>query len=236
MSEMVTNSRGMRGSAQPLLAFCAALGLTLVGGALYGNYSHRWGPPADLVAAGAMVEQLPSRIGPWQSVEDLTMSKSALEMLECAGYVNRRYQHESTGQVVSVAVIVGPPGPTAVHTPEVCYNSRAYEQESERQLIEFTAADGTAHSFWSVDFNTRNVLADGLRVYYAWGLGDKWEASEAPRYQFAAKPGLYKIQLAATVPPGVANGSSDPGAEFLKEIVNCDWQHALHRADGSPVR
>jgi hypothetical protein len=154
------------------------------------------------------------------------MEKTAMEMLECAGYVNRRYLHQQTGQTVNLAVIVGPPGPTAVHTPEICFSSRAYEQQQPRRRIELAAQAPAKHSFWTLDFETTNVLAERLRVYYAWSLGERWEAAASPRYQFAAAPQLYKLQLAANIPAQVGGPEADAGREFLEELIKSDWRLA----------
>ena len=51
-------------------------------------------------------------------LEDLPIGEGAERELECAGYANRRYISNVSGQTVAVTIIVGPPGPTAVHTPK----------------------------------------------------------------------------------------------------------------------
>jgi hypothetical protein len=200
--------------------------MTLIGGTLYGKYSQRWGPPPDLLAAAHQLEQMPKQLGSWQLAEEMPMQESSLKMLECAGYVNRRYVNQETGQVVNLSVIVGPPGPTAVHTPEICFSSRAYDQRGTRRSVELAASDDQTDEFWSLDFEAKNVLAEGLRVYFAWSLGDRWEASEDPRYEFAAVPLLFKIQLAAALPPKMGGTESDAGREFLTELVNSNWDFA----------
>lgn len=211
----------------PWLAGAIALALIVGGGALYGSYSQRWGPPADLVAMGQAVEQMPDQIGEWVMLDKAPMGKTTLEMLECAGYVNRRYQHRDSGQIVNLAIIVGPPGPIAVHTPEICFSSRAYEQQSSRDRTQLKSAQGDEHSFWCVNFDTKNVLANKLRVYYAWSLGPRWNASESPRYEYAANPALYKLQLSAEVPPGELGDKVDPGKEFLQALIDSNWHLKL---------
>jgi hypothetical protein len=218
-------------SLSPWLAGVIAVALILGGGALYGSYSQRWGPPADLVAMGQTVEQMPAQIGEWSLIGESPMEKSALAMLECAGYVNRRYQHRDTGQIVNLAIIVGPPGPIAVHTPEICFSSRDYDQQSERERTSLKSAQGGKHSFWRLGFDTKNVLANKLRVYYAWSLGPEWMASESPRYEFAANSALYKLQLSAEIPPGELGDNEDPGREFLQALIDSPWRLGpLHEA------
>ena len=154
------------------------------------------------------------------------MADPVAEMLQCAGYVNRRYVNQQTGQTVNLAIIVGPPGPTAVHTPEICFSSRAYDVQGDRQKIVLESSPTVRHTFWSVDFSTKNPLADGLRVYYAWNRGDAWEASASPRYEFAAAPMLYKLQLAGPIGHSKSDQGSDPGREFLEDLLKTGWTTA----------
>ena len=219
----VQPSRAGRSPWSHGLALAAAVLITLAGGVLYGKYAQRWGPPPDMLAAATKLDQLPRQLGPWTLVETLTMEDSTLEMLECAGYVNRSYMNQETGQTVGLAIIVGPPGPTAVHTPEICFSSRAYEQQGDRRRVNLDASPVDRQSFWSIDFSTRNVLADGLRVYYAWSAGENWEAADSPRFEFAAAPYLFKIQLAAPRSAGLGAEGPDAGQDFLEEFLRSGW-------------
>jgi hypothetical protein len=205
------------------LALAMGVSITLGAGALYGSYSQRWGPPADLVAAAARLAELPHQIGAWKMVEELPMEKSALKMLECAAYANRRYINEHTGQSISLAILVGPPGPIAVHTPEICFSSRDYEIQSERQSVSVDESPSKRHTFWRVDFKSRNALADELRIYYAWSPGGLWEAADSPRYEFTAAPLLYKIQLATPVASRLRGDGADPGRQFLEDLSESEW-------------
>ena len=217
-------SRAGRSPLSHAVALGAAVLITLAGGLVYGKYAQRWGPPPDMLAAATKLDQLPRQLGPWTLVETLPLAESAREMLECAGYVNRRYMNQETGQTINLAIIVGPPGPTAVHTPEICFSSRAYEQQGDRRRVNLDASPVDRQSFWSIDFATRNVLADGLRVYYGWTVGEHWEAADSPRFEFAASPYLYKLQLAAPYAAGRAEGP-DGGQEFLEEFLRSGWPH-----------
>lgn len=214
-------------SPRPVHWLLAVAGFVTVlgGGLLYGKYSQRWGPQPDLVTAGRQLAELPARVGSWKLAEDLPMEKSALEMLECAGYVHRRYVDEKSGVSLNLAVIVGPPGPTAVHTPEICFSSRAYDIQGERQAVTLESSQTPeSDTFWTVDFRTRNPFADRLRVYYAWSDGGHWKASKSPRFEFAAKPLLFKLQLAAPVRQGQTGETTDPGLDFLDSLHRMGWR------------
>ncbi|MDC0937229.1 exosortase-associated EpsI family protein [Pirellulales bacterium] len=208
------------------IALVIAVALVVSSGVLYGRYSQRWGPPPDLIAAGKYLKTMPSQIGVWQLAEEKEMRKSVRRMLECAGYVNRRYVNQETGAIVSVSIIVGPPGPTAVHTPEICYSSRAHELTGARRRELVGGAGPQESSFWSVDFRAKNPLAEGLRVHYAWSRGERWAASKSPRYEFAAAPLLYKLQLAASRDTNADDAAPDAGKQFLAALLGSDW--ALH--------
>lgn len=227
MSQKIPNPHRHRSRASSLVSLIAALAITVTGGAWYGSYAQRWGPPADMVAASMHLEQLPRQFGDWSLAEELPFDDASREMLECTGYVNRRYINRSTGKGVNLAIIVGPPGPTSVHTPEICFSSRAYEQQGPRSRLQLEEGAGGNDSFWTLDFTTQNVLADGLRIYYAWSRGINWEASDSPRYKFAAAPYLYKLQLAAPLAAEAGVGGTDVGKEFLQEFLQSAWPQAI---------
>jgi hypothetical protein len=205
------------------IALGLALVLTLTGGVVYVRSSQRWHAPATLRAKALQLNAFPREIGAWRAVEDVPIDESALETLECVGYVSRRYLNQETGQNIHFFVTAGPPGPTAVHTPEICMPSRAYKIKNERTEIVIGATGNERHSFWRVDFTTPHIQSDEMRVYYAWSLGRVWKASRYARFEFAGNALLYKIQLAFSIPRGFVSGDSDPGQQFLQDLLQTDW-------------
>lgn len=197
--------------------------ITLTTGVVCGRISHRWGPTPDARAAARHLEQLPAQIGDWKLVKSDKMSDFAVATLMCAGYVNRTYVEQSTGDSVSVAIIVGPTGPTAVHTPEICYSSRDYAIEEARQATSIADRNGNDHGFWKTILRSTDPTAEQLGVYYGWTAHGKWIASESPRFEFAGDPLLFKLQLAAPLPPGPVK-ENNPGERFLMDLLNADWQ------------
>jgi hypothetical protein len=206
------------------LLLLAGLALTLGGGYAYGKLSQRWGPPPNLQQAAERVAEFPEQIGDWQLASELPMGDSVVEMLQCAGHVNRRYVNRQTGQSIGIALIVGPPGPTAVHTPEICYNSRAYRQDQERLPERLSGPEGTQHVFWRTRFSSRDVGGQPMGVWFAWSDGTTWEASRSPRFEFGGKPLLYKIQLAGNLPRGKTEAVDDPCRDFLQQLLNSEWR------------
>jgi hypothetical protein len=206
--------------------------LTVSAGYVYGRYSLRWGPSVDLVAAGEHLRTMPEKMGKWQMVDELSMKESTVKMLQCAGYVNRRYINQETGDAISIALIVGPPGPIAVHTPEVCFSSRAYTILDSKGTLSLDGSSGNSHSFWKSTFQPNHIDADQLRVYYAWATRPKdagsatWKAMTRGRYRYGAEPLLYKLQIAGSL---VRDGSvvgQDASKQFLEVLCQSEWNVA----------
>src|SRR5687767_6261065 len=90
------------------------------------------------LAADALSRPLPARAGSWVLLTESKLGPEVVKMLRCPAYINRVYAHEQTGDRITVAVLVGPAGPIAVHTPEICYSSHDYKQASLRQMRTIT--------------------------------------------------------------------------------------------------
>ncbi|QDU55670.1 exosortase-associated EpsI family protein [Aeoliella mucimassa] len=204
-------------------ALALAVLLLLSGGVIYGGYSHRWGPGPDLEAAANQLATMPETVGDWILVEETPLPTYATDMLQCAGHINRKYVNKTDGSEIAVAITVGPPGPIAVHTPEICFSSRAYEIQAPRKVVTIDSGGVIQDRFWQVDFTTRNLMASGLRVMYAWSDGEAWKASESPRFDFAASSMLYKLQIASSVSPTSTQVDEGPATDFLRQLVRSNW-------------
>jgi hypothetical protein len=200
-----------------------AIGLTLVSGLVYGRWTQRWGATASLAAAAKRVEAFPRQLGSWRLMEDRPMADQIVEMLQCEGHVNRRYVNENDGSIVNVALIVGPPGPTAVHTPEICFSSQAYEIEEDRQKKFFKTRHDGAHSLWTTTFRSSDLTHDQLRVYYGWSEGEQWEASRSPRFEYGGSALLYKLQVSTVVMPVPGSETSDSCQDFIETLLREYW-------------
>lgn len=194
----------------------ALVALITCGSALLaGNYNDRWGRPEALLEAAARVEKIPALVGSWELQAAKPLPDESVEMLQCAGHTSRTYRHRETGQIVNMFVIVGPPGPTAAHTPEICYSSRDYSIASRTEKATLPTPKYPDGSVWELTMRGNNVRADVLHVAYAWNAGDGWQASDSPRYDFSGKPYLYKLQVA-----GVVDSSKQDQAEPCRAFLN----------------
>ena len=110
------------------LALALVIGLLLISTLVHGWLSGRWYVAKDLYQAGEKLEELPKQIGAWQQIESNGLDDSVAEMLQCYGSIVREYRHGDTGEQVTVALLLGPRGPIAVHTPDICYSSVGTKQ------------------------------------------------------------------------------------------------------------
>jgi hypothetical protein len=208
------------------ILFFALMGtaLTISSGIVYGRLGNRWGANGELARVGDHVMKLPEIIGNWTLVATDKLADSDVEMLQCSGYTIREYVNSTTGASVKLALLAGPPGPISVHTPEVCYSSRAWTLEHDRARREISAGLSASHEFWAVTMKSTKATGERMRVYYGWSTGNTWHASQSPRYEFAGKPYLVKLQLARELPFGLLDESTDPCREFLSQFVACGWE------------
>ena len=217
------------------LNLAAVVALTLVSGMLEGRIRNRWGPSETLQAAGQKLEDVPRQFGGgqndrWQVQSLETIDRDSIEMLECTGYFARTYANRRTGQLVNVFVILGPAGPIAVHTPEICYSSRNYKIHDRRQRVAVPDAEGREDQFWALSFKANRAEGQLLRVYYAWSEGDRWTAPNDARFAFAGSPFLYKIQLSSNLPDGTDLKTGDTCREFLNDFVPVMRRHLFGSA------
>lgn len=202
-----------------VLGVVLALGLTLLSGLVHGRMSHRWGPPADMVAAGKRLEVIPRQVGPWRQESTETLADPVRDVLQCAGVIVRGYVNETTGERVKVALLLGPTGPMSVHTPDVCYSSSAYtlDQPAVRRLWD---RQGTpSHSLWRTVFRSTDIEGTRLCVYHGWSDGGPWVAADNPRVSFADRPFLCKLQVAGALPNATGTDAIDAGQLFLDHFL-----------------
>ena len=192
--------------------------VTLVSGLVHGRLADRW-RPNTMLEAGTRLQSIPAEFGKWRLKSSEPMSELSRKMLECTGDVTRSYVNEETGELVQVMVIVGPWGPISVHTPDVCFSSRAYRRVEKAKRITIADSTGTNSDFWAETFVTSGLEARNLRAYWAWSTGGPWSAPNGTKAAFLGSSHLYKIQLATYLPPVLDPQAEDPVHRFLKDFV-----------------
>lgn len=201
---------------QYFVAVLLALGLTIASGAVVGKMNNRWGPSRGSLAAARKLEEFPEQFGNWKLQSSQKMSDNVVKMLECSGYISRAYVNQESGEQVFITVILGPSGPIAVHTPDVCFSSRDQDTLEARKPI---AVGDSGDQFWAATYERNDVQASLIRVYYGWTPGNHWAATENPRISLAWCPYLYKLQAESHLPAGTDLTSTDPCKNFLADFV-----------------
>ena len=191
--------------------------LTITSGIVQGRLGGRWHLTQDEYHLEKKLEEFPRDCGSWELHETLSLTPYAQSELECRSYLHRRYVHRDSGKAVTVAVLVGPAGPIAVHTPEICYSARDYELHEQRVQATIRLNETQAR-LWKTTLYPTGTAAGSLRVYYGWNDGRGWVAPEEPRFFFVGRRRLYKVQIVASLPP-VSDAQDDPCTEFLQNFL-----------------
>jgi hypothetical protein len=169
---------------------------------------------------------MPQSIGPWQLQSEQKLSDDAVQMLQCVGYLNRIYKNEDTNRQINVTVMVGPGSTMAIHTPEICYESRNFSLLGAKRSVDISEKNNRQHKLWAVDFQTNDTSIRTLRVHYGWSNGGAWTAPDRPRLAFAGERVLYKIQVAEFV-NSIDSATERTTSEFLNEFMPMLQQHLV---------
>ena len=172
------------------------------------------------MAAGELLDAVPERIGDWEMRSSKPFDNETVQMLQCAGHFSRVYENTSTGETVTVAMLVGPTGPTAVHTPEICYSSRGQTIVESPTAVATRPETDPDESLWQMAFRSNDVEQNQFRVMYGWtGPEGHWRAASNPRFEHGGEAMLYKIQLAGPVAQRADKDGADPCQRFLRDFL-----------------
>jgi hypothetical protein len=184
-------------------------------GVAEGLWTNRWFSSAALAEATARLQNVPAVIGDWEGT-DREIDPRQVAQAEMTGYVNRRYVNRKTGAEVSVLLVCGKPGPTSLHSPEVCYPGAGFNPTGERAK---QPVDGKAGDFWVSQFQKTTPSPETLRIFWAWNGAGAWHAAETPRVQFGHHAALYKLYVIRGLFRGDEPVADDPALEFLREFL-----------------
>jgi hypothetical protein len=200
------------------LLLIAAIVLTVASGLIEGRIIQRWEVDSVPPRAVERLDGFPAVIGPWILRSDSPLSDSAVRMLRCQGHFHRNYEHETTGKLVSVALMLGPAGPLVTHRPEVCYQSNNYSIHRPRRTVELRDEADRIQEFSLADFLVNDASGRRLLVYYGWTDGLGWVSPENPRFSLAGHRMLYKVQVASFESVSHAGGV-DSARKFLQDAL-----------------
>jgi hypothetical protein len=187
-------------------------------GAVHGFWTGRWSTGREREARAAALRAVPAEFDGWRS-QELQLDARTERVAGIDGYLMRRYERGNA--VVTALVVCGPPGPVAVHTPEVCYEGTGYVTAPPKETLTLPAEGGhSADTFWVADYAKEvSPLPRFLRVIYGMSSDGTWKATSTPRVDFAGVPVLCKIYVVRETTSGDEPVKGDPGAEFLAAFV-----------------
>lgn len=193
-----------------------AFGLTLIPGYYHGQRNFRWGEDPQLVTWGERLADLPTQIGDWQMTNEMNLSQVEIDQLQPIGYVARSY---TNGQyTANVFVLLGPTGPTAAHTPDICFNASQYRTLGERRRARISDSPIETGEAWVTRFESRGLDKHTMKTWYAWTVDGNWQAVDKPRYHFGDSHFLFKIQIAVFYPDRDVMELDAVGEKFVKNV------------------
>jgi hypothetical protein len=202
------------------LPVIAGLFLVLGFGLFEGNWTDRWLLSGAAEAAAARLPRVPEVIGDWEG-KDEQLDARAVALADMHGYLLRTYTHRISGEQLQVLLVCGKPGPTSVHTPDVCYRGAGFAlaRPAQHREVEVPGANQRG-KFWVGDFAKQDAaIPETLRIYWGWSAIGQWRAPDNPRLAFARYPALYKLYVIRPLTATNESLDNDIGREFLKVLL-----------------
>lgn len=202
---------------RPLLAL-AALAIIVPTAIVQGRWSGRWSTSEAFDVRLAAMRKIPMKIGQWTG-KNIEPEARTWERAGVAGGLMRRYEAPD-GSVVTMMIVCGLPGPTSVHTPEVCYAGAGYEPATPRTQVAIPRSLGPGDEFWSIDFLKQDTTTpEYLRIFHAWSTDGRWHASTNPRADFAGSRSLYKLYFVRSLPRLGVLPRADSAIAFMHQCL-----------------
>jgi hypothetical protein len=210
-----------------LVPMVVAILLLAAYGIAEGLWTDRWGLSHKLDEAVARLSSIPRTVGAWEGV-DRQLDQRQVDKAEMAGYLSRQYLNRTTGASISMLLVCGRPGPTALHSPDICYQATGYQMAaSERHSLQSDALPRQA-DFWVGRFDRTGAVPDPLRIFWSWSADGNWLAADNPRFSLASAGALYKLYVVRQLPRLDEPLADDPGLQFLQvflpEVNRCLFQ------------
>lgn len=199
-----------------VLAFVLVVGY----GVVEAVWTDRYAESDEIEQACLRLENIPTQVGDWQGKE-LQLEQKFLDQGEVSGYILRDYVNRKTGELLKILIICGKPGPTSVHTPDVCYRGAGYRLHGERQRhTEMVPSMPQPVDLWSGDFRkTKSTLPEELRIYWTWTHNGHWEAPTYPRFHYVGQSTLYKMYVVHAGTHDAKTSEKDVCLRFMHEFL-----------------
>lgn len=193
-------------------------------GFVHGMWTGRWRSSDVSMKATSSLNAIPERFGDWLMVGESALSDEEKKVAESAESISRRYRNQRSGDIASVLLMVGKPGPLSVHPPTACYAALGYQQIGTAGIYvcEIPGSDGISrrHLFQKAQFvSPKNTELVQPQVYWGWSADGSWSCPDNPRLAFVGASKLFKLYVAYE-----SNGSSkskrqNPAECILNELL-----------------
>ena len=197
------------------LAATVVIIMTVIPAIVDGQRRFRWGEDKEVVELAERLKRFPMSIGSWQATSDSPIGETAEDMLRPFAAINRIYFNPSLQAKANVFILFGPTGPTAAHTPDICFSSRDFRMLENRRVV---SVDEGPSKFFLVRFQSRDVTNVHLKSWYAWTTDGTWKCPSRPRFDFASSRYLFKIQIVANFSSRLEMEKDEIFNEFVAEI------------------
>ncbi|MCA9218441.1 MAG: exosortase-associated EpsI family protein [Planctomycetales bacterium] len=187
----------------------------------HGVITNRWSGNNAVETHAEQLKTVPQRFAEWRLVDEgEPLSDYVLNELGVAAHFNRVYEND-TGNRVTALVMVGHAGPLVRHPVEICYGNRA------RKLVHgyrLTLDRGETPQRFNVRrYEPKSPLEDEFYVAYGYCYENRWDVPDAPRYEYADKPVMYKMQV-LTVAGDTPERESPPYLlDFIEKFSAIVW-------------
>jgi hypothetical protein len=200
------------------LVFTSGMALLIAGGYWQGRAIGRWeplrrAPAADLAA-------IPVVLDSWMAADNLTLEPGPLQLAGVDSYLARNYEHDETGEVLSVLVLSGAGGPLSVHPPDACVAGRGYRGETVVTPVRVSDPHGGEHRFAMTIFRAPPSAGDQrVQLFWAWSLDGAWSTPFNPRLTFARHPRVYKLYVSRFLRPDQGRQDVEKCLDFMNHLL-----------------
>jgi hypothetical protein len=195
----------------------AAIAVIVGFGAWEALWTDRWSSAHEAEQAAGKLAAVPRTVGNWVGSQDGTLDPRQVAVAEMTGYLLRSYTNNKTGSGVQVLIVAGRPGPTSLHSPDICYAGLGYSLVAPpaEWNVKGLAPEQPA-GFWMADFQKAGATPEPLRIRWSWSTTGAWIAATHPRWTFGSEGFLYKLYVARAQPKLNEPLADDPTEDFLR--------------------
>ena len=223
----------LKNSIPFLIALLVVCGVT----AVQGVWTERWSDrniAGELAAKSKMlVEKFPTRAGPWAVDANLEADQKALDRAGAVSHISKLYENRDTGMKIAVFVVCATPHAASGHTPDRCYPGAGFEIAETEHRETIALNDGREAEAFVGTFRKTGQL---LRIYWSYGVDDRWVAPQLARIELAGSASVYKLYVILDQTGMSAAKAGETCNGFLAELLPA-FSQALkdEGAGGEPV-